>query len=242
MLDWFNLSMTHWSICCSPALMYRWSKDFSFGQYFRGSLGSYKSEVSIKSKWWAKICGPIQWSPKNPWSTITVYPDPLADSQGPPTANPEYLWPTWKIQMSRWALNKLLRFTWSFQFLGEIVKNHENHNVATFGCLGVLNQPGWVAIGFVRPTVRPLPFQLVILQTQQVIGSQSQLVDVSEQTIQITGGEFPLLVELQVTIEDIIAQVVTQSQIGKSINVGRGSHWPYWPCRQRPFSPRKNFA
>ena len=102
--------MTHWSICCSPALMYWWSKDFSFGQYFRESFGSYKSEVSISKRWWAKICGPIQWSPKNPWSTITVYPDPIADSHGPPTAYPEYLCPKNQSEIVNFSTNWFSNF------------------------------------------------------------------------------------------------------------------------------------
>ena len=103
----------------------------------------------------------------------------------------------------------LLLLTRSFQFLRKIVKNQENHNVTTTGCFGILNQPGRVSIGFVRSTIWSLPFQFVILQSKEVIGSQSQLIDIGEHTIQIIGSEFPLVIKLQVTVQNIISQIIT---------------------------------
>ena len=99
--------------------------------------------------------------------------------------------------------------TRSFQFLRKIVKNQENHNVTTTGCFCILNQPRRVSIGFVRSTIWSLPFQFVILQSEEVIGSQSQLVDIGEHTIQIIGSEFPLVIKLQVTVQNIISQIIT---------------------------------
>ena len=144
-----------------------------------------------------------------------MYPDPLADSHGPPTANPEYLCPKKsEIHHIFQKLFFLLLLTRSFQFLRKIVKNQENHNVTTFGCFGILNQPRRVSIGFVRSTIWSLPFQFVILQSEEVIGSQSQLIDIGEHTIEIIGSEFPLVIKLQVTVQNIISQIITQSQIG----------------------------
>ena len=145
-----------------------------------------------------------------------MYPDPIADSHGPPTAYPEYLCPKNQSEIVNFSTNLvfLLLLTGSFQFLGKIVKNHENHNVTTFGCFGIFNQPRRVSIGFVRSTIWSLPLQFVILQSDKVIGSQSQLVDIGEHTIQIIGCKLPLVIELQMTVQYIISQIITQSQIG----------------------------